>query len=150
MTPAIVEPGDHRRIYKVMTNNGNHKIYSKYVSSPSKRKNHGSRLWQFIFTSDEIQMINAYDDTPQCKVLFALICGVQDKIQDSEIVILSLSEAKTCLGLNREAFTTNTYRISIKSEKGIHGLKAYGSGRADRLNGEDHTLRISREMLTKF
>jgi hypothetical protein len=47
-------------------------------------------------------------------------------------------------------YERDNYRITVKREKGIHGLKVYGTGRADILNGKDNTIRILRDILTFF
>lgn len=39
---------------------------------------------------------------------------------------------------------------TFRWERGIHGLKAYGTGRADILNGRDNTIRIPRDIASYF
>ncbi len=145
IAPAIVEPGDSRRIYSITTDNGEYQIYTKYVSNSTKRRNNHARLWQFVFSNDEIEVIKNYKDNGK-KFIFALICG-QEKFQDSEISILSLDEMKDCLGIE---YDYETYRITVKAEKGVHGLKIYGSGRADILNEKDNTIRVPRDLIACF
>jgi len=145
LAPAIIEPGDSRRIYKMTTDNGDYQIYAKYVSSPLRRQKKDAQLWQFIFSPDEVEYFRKYKENGT-KLYFVLICGC-DKLQDSEIAILSLDEVKDCLDID---YDRESYRITIKWEKGIHGLKAYGTGRADILDGKDNTIRISRDMLSYF
>ncbi|ADD03134.1 conserved hypothetical protein [Thermoanaerobacter italicus Ab9] len=145
LAPMIIEPGDSRRIYSLTTNNDDYKIYAKYVSKPLKRQKEDAKLWQFIFSRDEIEFIKDYKENEK-KLYFALICG-QENLQNSEIALLSLEEAKDCLDIYYER---DSYRITVKREKGIHGLKVYGTGRADVINGKDNTIRISRDILTFF
>ncbi|QRG65971.1 hypothetical protein [Brevibacillus choshinensis] len=145
LAPAIIEPGESRRIYSVSTDKGDYQIYSKYVSAPLKRQNKDTQLWQFAFSHDEIEFLKNFRKNGR-KLCFALICG-QEKLQDSEIAILSFEEAKDCLDLH---YKRESYRITIKSEKGIHGLKAYGTGRSDILDGKDNTIRIRRDILACF
>lgn len=145
LTPAIIEPGDKRRIYNLGTDNGDYKIYAKYASSPTRRKKKEGQLWQFSFSTEEIQFIRNYDGNGK-RLYFVLICG-RDKLQNSEIAILSLEEVKDCLDVD---FDRESYRIVIKLEKGTHGLKAYGTGRADILNGRDNTIRLRRDILSYF
>ena len=140
-TPAIVESEDRRSIYSLTTDKGNYTIYSKYVSTPRGRDN--SCLWNFIFTKDEVEAIKHYKDNGR-KFLFALICG-KKRLQESEFAVLTLDEARDCLGFN---YTTDTYRLTIKYEKRRKGLGLYGTSRSDRNHdGSDNTLRISREVL---
>lgn len=144
LAPAIIEPGDSRRIYKMMTDNGDYQIYAKYVSSPLRRQKKDAQLWQFIFSPDEVEYIRSY--VGNGKLYFVLICG-RDKLQDSEIAILSLDEVRDCLDVD---YDRESYRITIRWEKGTHGLKAYGTGRADILDGKDNTIRIPRDILSYF
>lgn len=145
LAPAIIEPGDSRRIYEMMTNKGDYRIYAKYVSLPLRRQKKDVQLWQFVFTHDEVKYIRGYLENSK-KLFFVLICG-RDKLQDSEIVILSQDEVRDCLDID---YDRESYRITIKWEKGIHGLKAYGTGRADILNGMDNTIRVPRDILSSF
>ncbi len=145
LAPAIIEPGESRRIYKMTTNNGDYQIYAKYVSAPIRRQKLDVQLWQFIFSPDEVDFIRQFrEDTT--KLFFVLICG-RTRLQDSEIAILSLDEVRDCLDVD---YSRDSYRITIKWEKAIHGLKAYGTGRADILDGRENTIRISRDMLSYF
>ena len=84
----IIEPGDSRRIYSLTTNNDDYKIYAKYVSEPLKRQKEDAKLWQFIFSRDEIEFFRDYKENEK-KLYFALICG-QENLQNSEIALLSL------------------------------------------------------------
>ncbi|MGG3772962.1 hypothetical protein [Heyndrickxia faecalis] len=145
LAPAIIEPGDSRRIYNLTTNNGDYLLYAKYVSSPLRRQKRDAQLWQFTFSPEEREYIRNYNGNLE-KLYFSLICG-REKLIDSEIAILSLDEVKDCLDID---FARDSYRITIKWEKGIHGLKAYGTGRADILNGIDNTIRIRRDILSYF
>ena len=65
LAPAIIEPGDSRRIYKLSTDNGDYQLYAKYVSSPSRRQKKDAQLWQFIFSPDEVKYIRNYQDNGQ-------------------------------------------------------------------------------------
>ena len=100
VAPAIVSPGEeNRRIYSMTTDEATYEIYTKYASSPSSRMNTNAKLWSFSFSNDEIEMIKQYENNGK-KYLFALICGDHDKMQDSEIAVLSLSQAKDCLDID--------------------------------------------------
>ncbi|MFS0567210.1 hypothetical protein [Brevibacillus invocatus] len=143
LAPAIIEPGETRRIYKLATNDGDFQIYAKYVSAPLPRQKTDARLWQFIYSPEEVGYIREYKEI-NTTLYFAQICG-QERMQDSEIAILSLDQVKDCLDVH---YDRESYRITIKSEKGTHGLKAYGTGRSDLLEGRDNTLRISRDLFS--
>ena len=140
IAPAIIEPGDSRRIYELTTNKGDFLIYAKYVSAPMPRQRTDAQLWQFSFTSDEIRFIREHSEDRH-KLYFAFICG-QRNFQDSEIAFLSLDEVKKCLDVDHER---PNYRVSIKTVRGSRYLRAYGTGLADILNGQDNTIRIQRD-----
>ena len=69
----------------------------------------------------------------------------EKKLNETEIVILSLDEAKSCLGFE---FDIGVHRITVKYEKGTHGLRVYGTGRADILNEVDNTINVSRDIIS--
>lgn len=71
--PAILVPGDDRRIYSMITINGDYEIYSKYVSKPSSHSK-GSKLWQFNFSEEELANILGYSNSNK-ELYFILICG---------------------------------------------------------------------------
>ncbi len=146
IVPVIIERGESRRIYTMTTNKGNYEIYAKYVSSPIKRKNKDVKLWHFNFSYDEVQSIKNYEEKDK-NYYFALICGYQDNFQESEIAILTLEQVKNCLDID---YKRESYRISIKVEKGGHGLKVYGTGRSDILNGKDNTIRVQRDLVSSL
>ncbi|WP_340673624.1 hypothetical protein [Brevibacillus agri] len=145
LAPAIIEPGESRRIYKLATNDGDFRIYAKYVSASLPRQKNDVRLWQFIFSPEEVEYIREYKEI-KTTLYFALICG-QERMQDSEIAILSLDQVKDCLDVH---YGRESYRITIKREKGTHGLKVWGTGRADLLDGKDNTIRIPRDLFSCF
>lgn len=143
IAPAIVEPGESRRIYSITIDQGEYGIYTKYASMPGKRKNKHIKIWSFSFSAEELERIKQYQDNGK-NYLFAFICGAHDKMQNSEIAVLTLEQAKDCLDLD---FKRESYRITVKAIKGERGLRVYGTGRADQLNGKDNTLRIKRGAL---
>jgi hypothetical protein len=145
IAPAIIEPGDSRRIYSLTTDKGNFRIYAKYRSAPEKRQNTDTQRWQFTFSPEEIQYIRTYTEDGH-KLFFALICGQED-LQNSEIAFLSLDEVKDCLDVDYER---PSYYINIKVVKGSRVLRAHGTGRSDLLNDKDNTIRIQRNYLPLF
>jgi len=143
IAPAIIEAGDERRIYSVTTNQGEYEIYTKYVSMPAKRKDEGNKMWTFSFSSKELQTIEKYQNNGKNHV-FALICGVHEKMQNSEIAVLTLEEVKDCLD---PSLKRKNHRIVVRVGKRQRNLRVYGTGRADQLNGKDNTLQIRRGAL---
>ncbi|SFP36910.1 hypothetical protein [Salibacterium halotolerans] len=136
VAPAIVHPSDDpRRIYSVTTNNGDFEIYSKYVTEPGDRQKNNSKLWNFNFSKEEVQSINQYKSEDKT-VLFALLCGQHHKLQDSEIAVLTLEQAKDCLD---SAYLRENHRIAVKTEHNKPDLRVYGTGRSD-----ENRIRIKR------
>lgn len=72
-----------------------------------------------------------------------LIC-VKDGFIDSELAIISYEDAMACLGVDTGV---KAYRINIKAYNKKHGLRMYGSGRSDKLNGKDNTIKVTRQEL---
>ncbi|MCA1180449.1 hypothetical protein MH050_09320 [Bacillus licheniformis] len=116
--PAIFENSEKRRIYKLSTNYGDYKVYTKYVSKQSNKGQ--NRMWHFPFNLDEVNNIQQ----DQSINMFAFICGVEDLV-NSEIVILSREEFNQCIGVG---FKTENRRVSVKSEKGAWNHLVYGTG----------------------
>ncbi|MGG3792525.1 hypothetical protein [Geobacillus thermodenitrificans] len=144
--PAIIEQGENRRIYTFTNDSGEYLIFAKYVSKPLPRQNEDVQIWQFTFSQEEIEKIRKYEDS-NIRHYFALICG-RKGLKNSEIALLSLNDIKDCLDVD---YQRPSYRITIKSEKGKHGLRAYGTGRADKnLDGSDNTIRLPRDIASCF
>lgn len=143
IAPAIIEAGDERRIYSVTTDRGEYEIYTKYVSKPAEGKNKHKRRWAFSFSQDELQAIEQYQNNGK-NYVFALICGVHEEMQNSEIAVLSLEEVKDCLGLG---FKRPSYCITVKTVKNQKGLRVYGTGQSDQLHGRDNPLHVKRGTL---
>jgi len=124
------------------TNNHNEcYFFAKYVQE-RKSKDDSSHHWVFNFTRTEIDKLQElYHDKEQVKLV--LIC-TKEGLADSELAIISYEETMDCLGIEAGV---NPYRINIKSYSGKHGLRMYGSGRSDKLNGKDNTLKITRQEL---
>jgi len=144
--PAIFERGENRRIYTFSNDSGDYMIFAKYVSEPSKRQKKNVQVWQFNFSQEEIEKIRSYENIKH-QHYFALICG-KEELKDSEIALLSLTDIKECLDIE---YYRPSYRVTIKFEKGRHGLGAYGTGRVDKTeNGQDNTIRLPRDIIACF
>jgi len=76
-------------------------------------------------------------------VKVVLIC-VKPGFTDSELAIVGYEDAMDCLGVE---IGTKSPRINIKAYSKKHGLRMYGSGRSDKLNGKDNTIKITRNEL---
>jgi len=139
LSPAIIEAGDTRSIYTITTDNNNYEIFAKYASASSKRSN--SRTWQFCFSKEEAEIIRNYQDNGK-KFCFALICGEQDRLQDSEIALVFLEEIKKCLDVDN---VRENYRVAVKLQKNRRGLKLYGTGLS-----EDAAIRLERDRISKL
>lgn len=136
------DPGsDSRRIYRLETNhNGEAFFYCKYRTSPSKSND--GLLWTFQFTDEEVKTLqNLHNRNEQLRIV--LICA-KKCITKSELAIVNSDEAFDCLGIERGV---KKYSISIKYLKNKHGLRMYGSGRSDKVDGKDNTLVVRRNRI---
>lgn len=73
-------------------------------------------------------------------VQLALIC-VKEGLKDSEIALV---DSMDCMGIGTGI---KSYRINIKAVDNKHGLRMYESGRSDRLNGKDNTVKVPRDAM---
>lgn len=124
MIPALVEGGDKRRIYKVITNKEKYEIFMKYRTAPATDNNEYSS-WQFIFSFDEITEIKKLLGK-EFKIL--LVCG-KEKLNTSEIVVLNEEDVRKCLiDSGKNNFTIGrkkhekAFRISMGGGRG-NGLQ---------------------------
>ena len=116
-------------------------FFAKYVTS-LKNKNDSFSHWIFNFTPAEIKKLQElYNIKGRVKIV--LICA-KEGLNDSELAIIDYNTAMDCLGV---ASGVKSYRINIKAYSKKHGLRIYGSGRADKLNGTDNTLKVTRKEL---
>lgn len=136
------DPGsDSRRIYRLETNQTEETFfYCKYRTSPSKSND--GLLWTFNFSYKEAETLQElHNQNKQLRIV--LICVV-DGLAESEIAIVNSDEAFDCLGIERGV---KNYSISIKYLKNKHGLRMYGSGRSDKVDGKDNTLVVRRNRI---
>lgn len=139
-------PTDTRRIYRLTTENSStdYIIYTKYTFESGT--NEDKHRWSFIFSEDEVKKIVELSEGKECLKL-ALICVSNESLQKSEIALIDYPTAAKCLGID---FNIKTYRITVKTQSGKHGLKVYGSGHSDKLNGLDNTFVVNRNELDKL
>ena len=141
--PSLFDQSSSRRIYRLTTDNTpkDYMIYTKYVLA---RKNKSDEFdhWIFQFTEEEIQKLISMQKESR-NVQLALIC-VKEGLKDSEIALVDYNMAMDCMGIGTGI---KSYRINIKAVDNKHGLRMYGSGRSDRLNGKDNTVKVSRDAM---
>ena len=112
--------------------------------------------WIFNFDKDEIKtLIDLHKGYGNVKL--ALIC-IKPGLTDSELALLDYENAMDCLGVNI-GVKSRTINIKYlkKSKKGEGatgqgkiGLRAFGSGRDEKIDGRDNTIRIPRDALKKL
>lgn len=143
---SLFDNTGQRRIYRLTTDNAqnDYMIYTKYVRR-RKNKSDSSNHWVFKFEEDEILKIISLHDA-NFNVKLALIC-VCDNLSDSEVAIVDYDVAIECIGFNKGI---KPYRLNVIATGGKHGLRLYGSGRSDKLNGKDNTKRIDRDAIAKL
>lgn len=146
LTPAILEQGEKRNIYKVSTNKGDYKIFSKY--RVLSKENSESLNWQFSFSEAEIEEIRKLEEEKEKLILgFVCINDFQERFK-SELALLYPGELKECLYIDEEY--EGSQRLNIKYKKGNRGLNAYGIKRADYLNEQNNKIRVERDRLIKL
>lgn len=140
--PSIFEESNSRRIYRFETEkNGECFFFAKYVHE-RKNKNDKYSHWIFNFTNGEVAKLQElYMQKNNVKIV--LIC-VKDGLGDSELAVVNYEDAIECLGIN---CGVKNYRINIKALDKKRGLRMYGSGHSDIVNGMDNTLRVSRQLI---
>ena len=143
--PSLFDETGSRSIYRLETNNNEESyFFAKYVTD-IKNKNDSFNHWIFNFTPAEIAKLQElHEEKGRVKVV--LIC-VKESLADSELAIIDYDDAMNCLGVNTGV---KPYRINIKAYSKKHGLRMYGSGRADKLDGKDNTIRITRQELVSL
>ena len=140
--PSLFDETGSRRIYHLETNNNDGCfLVAKYVTD-LKNKTDAFNHWVFIFTQAEItKMQKLHREKGNVKVV--LICA-KEGFSDSELAIINYEDAMDCLGVDAGV---KSYRINIKAYNKKHGLRMYGSGRSDKLNGKDNTIKVTRQEL---
>ena len=148
---------DSRRIYCLTTENSteDYIIFTKAVMAQDN-KTEKFEHWIFNFDKDEIKtLIDLHKGYGNVKL--ALIC-IKPGLTDSELALLDYENAMDCLGVNI-GVKSRTINIKYlkKSKKGEGamgqgkiGLRAFGSGRDEKIDGRDNTIRIPRDALKKL
>ena len=144
--PSLFDETSSRRIYRLETNNNKEcYFYTKYVTV-KKNKSDNFYHWIFNFSEAETGKLNELYNLKH-NVKLVLIC-VKAGFTGSELAIIDYEDAIDCLGC--EKGFNPPYRINIKAYDKKHGLRMYGLGRSDKINGKDNTLLISRNELIEL
>ena len=140
---------DSRRIYRVTTD-GNPQdcvVYAKYLSRPSNITQDGARRrWSFQFSDAEMTILKELR-AKNPRVKLALICGdmQKDAPGNGELALLDYGQAMDCLGEEMQDHTVSVLRLARN-----RGLRVYGTGRDEKVNGKDNTIRIGRGELDRL
>lgn len=135
--PSLFDETGSRRIYRLETNNNKEfYFFAKYVQE-RKSKDNSIHHWIFNFTSAEIEKLQELH-AEKGRVKVVLICA-KEELSNSELAIISYEDAMNCLGIG---VGVTPYRINIKTSSGKHGLRMYGSGHSDKLDGKDGNDKI--------
>lgn len=127
--PTLFDAGDKSKVVKFTLRNTDYNAYVKYVSTSSKGKISGKEhtLWSINFSDAENDFINTRFEDCCRENIVVLVCG-NENLRDTCLAVLSLNEAKTCLGEDNK----NTQRrISVKHSKGGRYLSCYGTALPD-------------------
>ena len=151
------ESNDSRRVYRLTTDNSpnDYIIFTKAVMAQNN-KTEKFEHWIFNFDEDEVKTLSELQ-RDYGNVRLALIC-IQPGLTDSELALLDYDTAMDCLGVNIgvKSRTINIKHLK-KSKKGEgqtgqgkNGLRAFGSGRYEKIEGRDNTILIPRNALKKL
>src|SRR5690554_2521620 len=69
VVPALFQESTERRLYELTTDKDEYRLYLKYRSAPCNQSV-SSRLWNFSFSMDEIQLIKQYKQNRNLNVRF--------------------------------------------------------------------------------
>lgn len=141
--PSLFDETESRRIYKITTENSTND-YMVFTKAVNERKNDTDKFhhWIFNFTSEEVNTLEKLN-SEHGNVKLALICFT-DTLKDGELAFIDYDEAIECMGVSKNI---KPYRINIKAIGSKQGLRMYGSGRSDLLDGKDNTVHLSRNAL---
>lgn len=131
--PAIIDQGEARRVYEIVNDVADFKVYAKYISKPVNRDTE-NRRWDFTFSLEEVQAI-LKDDSMN---MFAFLCGI-DGLRDSELCFLTKKQLQECFGLD---YSSPTRRIAICTDKGSRSFTVYGTA----LERTKNPLKITRNL----
>lgn len=140
--PVLFDETGSRRIYRLETDNaGESYVYAKFVT---QKNADGKKRWRWTFNFSDAEVLRIQElYRPSNNVKLALICA-KDGFAGSELAVVDYREAMDCLGVDKGV---KNYRITIKTMDNQHGLRMYGSGRSDKINGKDNTLVVTRTAL---
>lgn len=148
LSPAIMEQGEKRNVYKVSTNKKDYIMYAKYRVLSKERTD--TLNWQFSFSESEIEEIMKYERGHE-ELKIALVCvNEEDTSFKSEIALLTAGEFKECVYCDGNESAPERQRLNIRYKKGSRGLRAYGFKRPDKLDDKEYSLTIERDRLVKL
>ena len=143
--PVLFDETGSRRIYCLETDNmGECYVFTKFVTQKKADAQKRWR-WTFLFSPAEVEKIQELHQR-KANVKLALICA-KEGFAESELAVVDYNDAMDCLGIDKGV---KTYRISIKTMDNQHGLRMYGSGRSDKFQGRDNTLKVTRKALEEL
>jgi hypothetical protein len=110
---------DSKAVYKILSQNNNElTLYIKYRSRPEPRKKEGN-TWIFNFTQKNLNELNSYKDG---NFMIALVCGNDDKLNDSEVCLLDKQQVVSCINTDSNSNQTITVKLT-----GSKSFRAYGT-----------------------
>lgn len=142
IVPALFEEriDANRKIYDFTTDKGDFRIYIKYAEKPSsKSKIKDSFIWNFSFTENQIDEINAINSEGR-NLYFIFICG-RKSFNKSRIAVVPKDIVFQCIDLNRED-KYKSQEVKIRHIKGHWNFDVYGTARSDKVKGKDNTLKV--------
>ena len=135
----IIDRSESSRTIHLETNQGRYNVFIKYSSKP-RSATPTTRRWDFSCAAKELEKIDSIANY-EGKNLVALVCS-EPPLTNTEIAVLDIDKAKTCLGNDS---MNKTRRISVSANKGSHHLCCYGTAVSDR-----NALKTSRNLDKHF
>lgn len=125
VSPALIESGEHKQVYRMLTNKSNQEclVYMKYASK-KKTATEGYNSWSFSFTDAEKNRINQYYNSKLPIFLF-LLC-LESGLKNSKIAVIRYDEYN--LIQDKSSFT-----LSLEKYKGHFNLFTDSKSRKDSL-----------------
>lgn len=125
--PALVE-GDDRRVYNIMTDNTEFKLFIKYRTHKQKIKTGRYNSWSFSLSDDNITELSKYLDEG-CNLILALVCG-NGGLKESEIALLDKNQVKEII----VSYDKKSITLSRKSQEQSFRISIGG--------GRDNSIRV--------
>lgn len=116
-------------------------VYAKQARA-ARREGAGSGFWSFEFSEREVRGLGRLRER-WGDVRIALICYEHEGC-GCDIPVIGYEGAIDCIGVS---INTKGHKLNVRGRRHGRGLRAFGSGRADKVGGRDNTVSLDRNGL---